>query len=83
MNRAKLMVPRTGSQRRPDGDTTVRISQERVPKLPHERDESAPPESVSPQPVMQTAADDLSKGRQDTGRSPEMNRLARKLASKE
>lgn len=83
MNRAKLMVPRAGAQRRSDGDATVRIAQQLVPKLPHERDESAPPENESPEPVMEQAADDLKQGRQDTGRSPETNRLARRLASKE
>ena len=79
----KPVVPRTGVQRRSDGDTTVRISQTLVPKLPHERDESAPPENESPEPVMSQAADDLKQGRQDTGRSPEMNRLARRVDSKD
>lgn len=83
MIRRKPMVPRTGAQRPSDGDTTVRISQKLVPKLPHERDESALPENESPEPVMEIAADDLKQGRQDTGRSPETTRLARKLASKE
>lgn len=80
MNRAKLMVPRTGSQRR---DTTVRQSQKLVPKLPHERDQSAAAEEEPPEPVMEQAADDLKQGRQDTGRMPETNRLARRLASKD
>jgi hypothetical protein len=79
MNRAKPMVPRTGSQRR---DTTVRISQKLVPKLPHERDESAATGKEPPTPVIEQAADDLKQGRQDTGRMPETNRLARRLASK-
>lgn len=83
MNRAKLMVPRTGAQRRSEGDTTVRISQKLVPQLPHERDESAPTETEPPEPVIAQAADDLKQGRQDTGRSPETNRLARRLGSKD
>lgn len=73
------MVPRTGAQRR---DTTVRISQKLVPKLPHERDESAATGKEPPAPVIEQAADDLKQGRQDTGRMPETNRLARRLASK-
>lgn len=77
------MVPRTGAQRPSDGDTTVRLSQKLVPKLPHERDESAPTDNESPDPVMEQAAEDLKQGRQDTGRSPETNRLARRLDSKE
>lgn len=80
MIRRKPMVPRTGARRR---DTTVRISQKLVPKLPHERDESAPTEAGPPEPVMEQAADDLKQGRQDTGRMPETNRLARRLASRE
>jgi hypothetical protein len=77
------MVPRTGSQRRSEGGTTVRISQKLVPTLPHEWDESAPSDYQSPEPVMEQAAEDLKQGRQDTGRSPETIRLARKLASKD
>lgn len=77
------MVPRTGPQRRSDGDTTVRISQKLVAQLPHERDESAPIGREPPEAVMAQAADDLKQERQDTGRSPETDRLARRLAPKD
>ena len=81
----QTLHPRKGYQRHSDGDTTVRIAQVLVPKLPHERDET--PESPAtgtkpPQPVIAKAADDLKQGREDTDRAPETNRLARKLNSK-
>jgi hypothetical protein len=82
MTSAKPRGRRTGSQRRSDGDTNVRISQDLVPKLPHERDESAATGEKPPQPVIAQAAEDLKQGRQDTDRAPETNRLARRLASK-
>ena len=82
MTVARPKGPRTGSQRRSDGDTTVRNSQDLVPKLPHERDESPATGAKPPRPVIAQAAEDLKQGRKDTDRAPETNRLARKLNSK-
>lgn len=84
----QTLHPRKGYQRRSSGDTTVRMARSLVPKLPHERDESA--ESARspatgerpPQPVIAQAAEDLKQGRMDTDRAPETNRMARKLESK-
>lgn len=82
MTGAKAKGPRKGPQRHADGDTTVRISQDLVPKLPHERDESPATGAKPPRPVIAQAAEDLKQGRKDTDRAPETNRLARKLNSK-
>lgn len=82
MTGAKPKGPRKGSERHADGDTTVRISQELVPKLPHERDESPATGRKPPQPIIAKAADDLKQGRKDTDRGPETNRLARRLSSR-
>ncbi len=78
----QILHPRKGYQRNSDGDTTVRISQKLVPKLPHERDESPATGKKPPQPVIAQAAEDLKQGREDTDRAPETNRLARKLKSR-
>lgn len=82
MTGARQKAPRTGSLRRSDGDTTVSMSQVVVPKLPHERDESPATGKKPPEPVIARAAEDLKRGRQDTDRGPETNRLARRLTSK-
>ena len=70
----------TALTRRSPGDTTVRMSRKRVPKLPHERDESPERGRKPEQPVIERAAGDLEQGRKDTDRAPETNRLARKLS---
>ncbi len=85
MTSAKPKGRRTGSQRRSDGDTTVRISQDLVPKLPHERDETPASPATGekpPQPAIAQAAEDMKQGHKDTDRAPETNRIARKLNSK-
>lgn len=82
MTSAKSKGSPKGPERRSDGDTTVRISQDLVPKLPHERDESPATGKKPPQPVIAKAADDLKQGRKDTDRGPETIRLARRLNSK-
>lgn len=82
MTGANPNAPRTGALRRSEGDTTVSMSQVVVPKLPHERDESPATGKKPPQPVIVQAAGDLKRGSQDTDRSPETNRLARRLNSK-
>lgn len=52
------------------GETTV---EERVPRLPHERDESADSQQAaepSGPAVARQAQDDVERGKVDTGRSP-------------
>lgn len=73
---------RKGPQRHSDGDTTVRMARDLVPKLPHERDESPATGDKPPQAVIVQAAEDLKQGRKDTDRAPETNRMARNLKSK-
>jgi hypothetical protein len=70
------------SARRSGGDTTVRIARTRVPKLPHERDESAGRGRKPPEKRIAKAAADLASGRQDTDRGPQTARLARKLKTR-
>jgi hypothetical protein len=79
---AKTLHPRKGYRPQSHGDTTVRMSQKPVPKLPHERDESPATGEKPPQAAIAQAAEDLKRGSRDTDRSPETNRLARRLASK-
>jgi len=81
MNGARTKTVSKGPQRRSKGDTTVRVAQVVVPKLPHERDESPASGKKPPAPVIAQAADDLKRGKQDTDRAPQTNRLARKLNS--
>ena len=40
----------------------------RMPKEPHERDESAASQQSAPRPVMRQAAEDVEQGRRDTSR---------------
>jgi hypothetical protein len=58
---------------------SVSISQRRVPRLPHERDESADSQRGEPKKVIQRAAADLKRGQQDTDRAAEMNQVYKKL----
>jgi len=78
---SQLIPPKKPGKRRSDGNTTVRISQALVPKLPHERDESPAAGKKASEPVIEKAADDLKQGHKDTDRGPETNRIARKLTS--
>lgn len=59
----------------------VRVSERRVPKLPHERDESAETQSQrsKPRSAIRRAAADLKDGQLDTDRGPETNRLYKRL----
>ncbi|MBI1990864.1 MAG: hypothetical protein HYS65_14315 [Betaproteobacteria bacterium] len=76
---ARKTGPVAGTDGRRTAKVEVSISQERVPLLPHERDESADSQSSEPSDVMRQAAADLKRGLQDTDRGPKMNRLAKKL----
>lgn len=61
------------------GNTQVSIEQQVVPRLPHERDESADSQVSAPRKVMQQAAIDLKRGLKDTDRAAEVNLTYKKL----
>jgi len=61
------------------GTVKVSIAQKRVPRLPHEHDESSDSQAGEPLPVMQQAATDLKRGLEDTDRGPQTNRISKKL----
>lgn len=61
------------------GMAKVSVLRKRVPRLPHERDESADPRGSAPDARMRQASADLARGLQDTDRSAEMDRLRRQL----
>ena len=58
---------------------SVTISQQRVPRLPHERDEAVESQPGKPRQVIKRAAADLKRGNKDTDRSAQMNRIYKKL----
>ena len=60
------------------GDTRPARAGKRLPRLPHERDESADSQPQPPTEVMQQAHDDLERGLQDTDKGVPMSDLYRK-----
>ena len=62
------------------GETTATVTQHRVPRLPHERDESADSQDLQEpeqQEMMQRAKDDLDRGLVDTDRGPVLDEVYR------
>jgi hypothetical protein len=72
---ASKAATRTVTARQGTGSVKVSILRKRVPRLPHERDESADSQGSEPRPVMRQASADLKRGLEDTDRGREMNRL--------
>jgi len=71
--------PRQGNTIPEQGETQV---QGKVPRLPHERDESSdsqPSREPSGQRVGSAAHDDAARGATDTSKAPELNRAYQKL----
>jgi hypothetical protein len=64
------------------GRTTVRIGRSKVPRLPHERDESSDRADPEPTPQMRRAAADVEAGRVDTDKGPVLDSSYRKLRDK-
>jgi hypothetical protein len=61
------------------GDTRVSDEQSAVPRLPHERDESADSQDSPPRADMQQAARDIKGGLVDTDRGPVADSTYKKL----
>lgn len=62
------------------GGTTANVTHHRVPRLPHERDESADSQELQEpgqREVMQQASDDIEHGLEDTDRGPVLDRVYR------
>lgn len=55
---------------RPNAETKPSIRNQPVPRLPHERDESASSQRGPDQEVVRQAARDIENGLQDTGTGP-------------
>lgn len=66
---------KTAQPARPHGETHANIAGEPVPRLPHERDESASSQQGPDHEVIQQAAEDLRNGLEDTDRGPVLEEL--------
>jgi hypothetical protein len=60
------------------GQTIPLIDGEKVPRLPHERDESADEQQTVPRKVIQQAAEDIERGLVDTDRGPVVDEVYEK-----
>jgi len=58
---------------------SVTVAGRRVPRLPHERDESADNQGGEKRKVIQQASADIKRGLKDTDRAEESDRTYRKL----
>ena len=58
--------------------TRSTIEGEKVPRLPHETDESSDSQQTAPRPSMRQAHDDLEHGRVDTDRGEVMDETYRR-----
>ncbi len=72
-------IPAAGRSRPGQAATPQDASDEASLALPHERDQSTPMTDSPPDPQVQQAHRDLSRGLQDTGRSPAMDKTYEKL----
>lgn len=63
----------------PQGETRASVDQENLPRLPHERDESADSQGGAPRADMQQASKDLKRGLVDTDRGPVTDSTYKKL----
>jgi hypothetical protein len=78
-------TPRKPTPRRGGADTAPKGEQERMPRLPHEHDESADsqqPADTSGHEIGKRAFDDLQAGRVDTDRGPVMDGVYRRTVRK-
>lgn len=83
--RASREGPHPGA-RQATGQTTARQAQKRVPRLPHERDQSADSQTqVAPeqQEVMRQAQKDVERGLQDTSKAEATDAVYRRNFAKE
>jgi len=69
--------PTPGEQ--PNAETKPSVHNRPVPRLPHERDESASSQSGPDQEVVRQAARDIENGLEDTGTGPVLDATHRRL----
>lgn len=74
-----MQHPKPEPTHRPNAETKPSIHNEPVPRLPHERDESASSQQGPDQEVVQQAARDLENGLEDTGTGPVLDATHRRL----
>ena len=73
------MAPPSKKAKRDDGGSTrAAIDGDAVPRLPHERDESADAGRGPPREVIRQAGRDTAAGRVDTSRAPEADAAYRR-----
>lgn len=65
--------------KKPNAETRPSIQNEPVPRLPHERDESASSQRGPNQPVIRQAARDIENGLVDTDVGPVLDATQRRL----
>lgn len=73
------LIPEAANGPACDANVRVSIGQEPVPRLPHERDESADSQVSELRAVIQQAAKDIQRGLVDTDRGEQVNRTYAKL----
>lgn len=64
---------------RPNAETKPSVHNRPVPRLPHERDESASSQRGPDQEVVRQAARDIENGLEDTGTGPVLDATHRRL----
>lgn len=74
-----MQPPTQPPDKPPHGETHANIAGEPVPRLPHERDESASSQQGPDHAVIQQAAEDTQQGLVDTDRGPVLDRLGRQI----
>lgn len=67
------------SAHQPNAETKPSVHNEPVPRLPHERDESASSQRGPDQEVVRQAARDIENGLEDTGTGPVLDATHRRL----
>lgn len=77
MERKKPDHP-TASAKPPNAETKPSIRNQPVPRLPHERDESASSQRGPDQEVVKQAARDIENGLEDTGTGPVLDETHRR-----
>lgn len=77
--RTAQVAPQSVPTHQRNSRVEVSILQKRVPRLPHERDQSADNEASEPREVIKQAAADLDRGLKDTDRSVLTNQTYRRL----
>lgn len=73
-----MVTPESTPPKKPNAETKPSVRNQSVPRLPHERDESASSQHGPDQEVVRQAARDIENGLQDTGTGPVLDATHRR-----